>query len=728
MNAIECKKNTLSVMVLAGIAMLCATHAAQADNTVNLGSVQSTSGSGTAANSTSKKQQSAAYQAPTKAPLKATQPQSIIGQQYIQHNTAPTANYTDIASIAPSVSDIAPNGAGGMESQGLSMRGFQDGQYNVTFDGIPFADSNDFTHHSTSYFMPQDVRSITVDRGPGSASTIGDATFGGTIAVDSREPEAVAALTPYASFGSHNTHLFGLRYDTGAIQSLNGTRAYLNYKNSSTDGALTYAGQKRQNLVVKSETPIGDNTVLTLFAMYNKIHQNVPLGATLAQIQKYGSNYGLNNDPTSQAYYGYNYDELASDLEYMDIKSLLNSWTLDNKLYSYGYRHDGFNGLDPNGNTANGTIYGANNVPGQRMSNNYRSFGDIFRLERSLGPGTFKTGFWLDRQHNTRTQYEIDMTLGGLFNASSMLAATDRDMVDTLDTAQPYVEYDWKPTDRLTITPGVKYAYFHRNIDAAVNQKTGTPLSYSQSWEKALPNFSVHYQLEPNWTVYAQWAKGFLAPNLNIFYTADPSLNSVVPEQTTNTQLGTVWHSQALTLSADVYHIKFDNKIEHHKVASQTIYYNAGGATYKGVEGEATYYLGSGFSVYGNGSINSAKDTTTGNWLPNAPDRTFAAGLIFNEGGYYASLIAKHVGQRFGTGSDPSTDSKLPAYTIANLNTSYTLKNAMGPMHNATVSFQVSNLFNKSGLLDQPGTTADGTPLYWTIPGRSYMLSLSVGL
>lgn len=725
MSNFEMKKSKIAMLVLLGICSLCANAASRADTAIDLGSVQS--GSGTSATQ-KEKQTSAAHQAPTKASLKAKQPQSIIGQQYIEHNAAPTANYTDIVSIAPSVSDIAPNGPGGMESQGLSMRGFQDGQYNVTFDDIPFADSNDFTHHSTSYFMPQDVGSIIVDRGPGSASTIGDATFGGTIAVKSREPEEIVALTPYASFGSNASRLFGLRYDTGAIKSLNDTRAYFNYKNASTDGALTYSGQKRQNMVIKSETPIGDNTVVTLFGMYNKIHQNVPIGATLDQIKKYGSNYGLNNDPTSQAYYGYNYDEIAADLEYIDIKSLLGNWDIDNKLYTYGYRHDGFNGLDPNGTTPNGTIYGANNVPGQRMSMNYRSFGDIFRVARDIGPGRFKTGIWLDRQHNTRTQYEIDDTLGGAINATSLLAATDRDMADSLATAQPYVEYDWKPTRQLTITPSIKYAYFHRNIDALVNQKTGTPLNYSQTWEKALPNFSIHYAIQPNWTVYAQWAKGFLAPNLNTFFVADPSLNTVQPEETTNTQLGTVWRSHDLTLSADIYHIDFKNKVEHRKVASETIYYNAGGATYKGIEGEATYYVGGGFSVYSNGSINSAKDKTNGLWLPNAPDRTFAAGLIYNQGGYYASLIAKHVGQRFGTGSDPSTDQKLSAYTIVNLNTSYTFKSASGPLHNAKVSFQVNNLFNKSGLLDQPGTTADGTPLYWTFPGRTYMLSLSVGL
>jgi iron complex outermembrane receptor protein len=125
--------------------------------------------------------ETATDQAPTQASLVATQPQSIIGDRYIENVAASTANYSDIVKIAPSVTDVDPNGAGLMESQGLTIRGFQNGEYNVTFDGIPWGDSNDFTQHSTSYFMPQDIGQVTVDRGPGSARTLGNATFGGTL-------------------------------------------------------------------------------------------------------------------------------------------------------------------------------------------------------------------------------------------------------------------------------------------------------------------------------------------------------------------------------------------------------------------------------------------------------------------------------------------------------------------------------------------------------------------
>ena len=118
--------------------------------------------------------------APSQGSLVATQPQSIVGADFIRNNDAPAANYTDIIKFTPSVWTVDPNGPGLMENLGTSIRGFQDGQFNLTLDGIPWGDSNDFTHHSTSYFMSQDLGNVVVDRGPGNAATIGDATFGGT--------------------------------------------------------------------------------------------------------------------------------------------------------------------------------------------------------------------------------------------------------------------------------------------------------------------------------------------------------------------------------------------------------------------------------------------------------------------------------------------------------------------------------------------------------------------
>src|SRR5580700_4621718 len=214
--------------------------------------------------------------APSQGSLVATQPQSIVGADFIQNNDAPAANYTDIIKFTPSVWTVDPNGPGLMENLGTSIRGFQDGQFNVTFDGIPWGDSNDFTHHSTSYFMSQDIGNLVVDRGPGNAGTVGDATFGGTVYVQSADPKKTQGLTTLLSFGSFDTRLEGVRYDTGEISDWGGTRAFVSLKHISSDGYLTGANLDRVNGFVKIVQPVADSTEITFASNLNKVDQNPP--------------------------------------------------------------------------------------------------------------------------------------------------------------------------------------------------------------------------------------------------------------------------------------------------------------------------------------------------------------------------------------------------------------------------------------------------------------------
>ena len=86
-------------------ALATAAQASFADDVVDLGTVQNTAG---ADDSATKAKDTAAYQAPTKGSLIATQPQSVISQHYIQENAAPSSNYSDIVNIAPSVFSVDP--------------------------------------------------------------------------------------------------------------------------------------------------------------------------------------------------------------------------------------------------------------------------------------------------------------------------------------------------------------------------------------------------------------------------------------------------------------------------------------------------------------------------------------------------------------------------------------------------------------------------------------------
>jgi iron complex outermembrane recepter protein len=683
--------------------------------------------------------------APSQGSLVATQPQSIVGADFIQNNDAPAANYTDIIKFTPSVWTVDPNGPGLMENLGTSIRGFQDGQFNVTFDGIPWGDSNDFTHHSTSYFMAQDIGNLVVDRGPGNAGTLGNATFGGTVYVQSADPKKTQGFDALLSYGSFNTHLVGVRYDTGEVSNWGGLRAFISAKTISSDGYLTNANLDRSNLFLKVVQPVTESTDLTIAANLNKVRQNPPIGATLNQMAQFGVNYGYNRDPGSQGYYGYNLDKITTDYEYIGIISKVAGWTFDNKIYTYAYFHDGYNGYDvggslPNGaidtgDTPNGTVNqnlttNPNNVPGNLLINNYRSVGDIFRVSHDFGPGEVQVGGWFDHQSDERAFYDLDMTNNGAYNydmtpppgALPQAAYTERLQHNQLFSRQAYGQYVWHVIQGLDVTAGDKYVNFQRVIVAPVNQSTYLPLDYSKTWTRNLPSVDVHYKLAENWAAYAQYAKGFLAPNLNTLYVPNPTLNALQPEATTNIQLGTTWVGSGLTISADVYQINFSNLLQKSSLGANSFYYNLGGVKYKGAEAEATYIVGAGFSLYGNASSNSAHLTADNTWVPETPSRTAALGVLYNQNVWQASLIDKYVGTRFG---DSGNAYRLSAYSTADAAINYVVGPLGSALKNGKIGVTVQNIADHRSIYFQNGYSNANNPLFFTLPGRSFQVNLS---
>ena len=120
--------------------------------------------------------------APAKASLNTTEPQTIINRSYIEDSVPPTADYVTILAITPSLTGADINGPGLSDGNVKNtLRGLPDGQYGMTFDGIPFGDTNGPTHHSASYFPATTIGAIEVERGPGNAGNLGPATFGGSI-------------------------------------------------------------------------------------------------------------------------------------------------------------------------------------------------------------------------------------------------------------------------------------------------------------------------------------------------------------------------------------------------------------------------------------------------------------------------------------------------------------------------------------------------------------------
>lgn len=698
---------------------------------------------------------SAAYQAPTKAPLEAFQPTSVISQHFIENNIPPSGNYDTMVALAPSVMTIGSNGPGLAENK-VSVRGFSDGQYNVLFDGIPFADGNNFTHHTTAYYTAHDLGGISVDRGPGDASTMGYATFGGTISVDGKTPTERRGVEAYGSMGAWNTYTYGGEFNSGRMKKLNNASFVFDAGGVQSDGYQTWSGQQRYNFYGKWIQPINDHTTLTFMGLYNNLTQYVPPGATLGEIAEFGPNYGLSDNKSSQNYYKYNVDTIQTDMSYIGLNSDIGGgWTIDNKIYTYAYYHHGHNENDVNGTTqaryldsapvskgnvvACGGTYGASKMTynsgpgceyGQAMRQDYRAWGDTFSVNRDFGLAKLKLGFWLEHQTDTRQQGNINWATGQFTNQKEPL---NRLMTLENLSAQPYVQLTFRPLPNLEISPGFKYALMVRQINAPVNQKTGTPLYYNQTYGAPMPSLNVHYMVNRNWSAYLQIARGFLAPDSAYFYTPNPSANKVSPENTMNYQIGTAWQSRQFTLSGDIYYINFSNFVTSANenipgYGPMTVYYNQGGVNYYGIEGEASYHLGAGFTLFANGSLNQSKTQGTGAPIANAPDATASGGMIYEHGGLYASVIDKWIGARAGKiSSTGQAQDGLDPFNQLDVSIGYTFNHdnvRRGPP--IKLQLHVTNLADSKKVFSYAGTTAEGESMWNTQPGRGFFGSISV--
>lgn len=672
-----------------------------------------------------------ANRAPVQSSLQASQPQSVITATFIEQAVTPLADFNAVARIAPSIgSGLSGNGPGLGESK-VTLRGFQDGEYNVTYDGIPFGDTNNPTHHSTSYFPARIIGGMVIERGPGNASNLGQATFGGSINLFSKELSQDFHFSPYATFGSWNTKIRGAQIDSGPLAAMGEANLMFNASRLSSDGYQTYSAVTEDNYQFKLQRPLGSGTTITLFSTYNKIHSNVADkgGVTLSQVAKFGKNYALNNDPASQNYFGYNYNDKRTDFEYVRLQSALgNGWELDNTLYTYAYDNNTFSGQDASGATANGSKAapaGNQNVPGYNKLNSYRVNGDIVKLAKRVDAGLLRAGLWLESSTTERHTYDLDWTLG-LPNPKEATAPKNvsYEQNSSWKQYQPFVEFEWAVAPDWTVTPGLKYVHFKRELDATVNQGTRIPTVASQSYTSTLPFLSSNYRLSGQWSAYGQLARGMLVPDLSMFYVNNPSLSSPKPQTSTNYQVGSVYQGANLTLDGDLYYIDFNNKIASSGAGNDLVYFNQGGVVYKGIEGAATYYAGLGLSLHANGSLNKATAKDSGLTIGKVPASTAALGLLYKANGLYGSLLAKSVGPQYAKDGEPAAY-RIAAYTVTDLTAGYRWR-VGGALKVLKIQAGINNLFNKQDAtaisVNSKGAAFDQ---YSFVPERSWTVSLS---
>jgi iron complex outermembrane receptor protein len=701
--------------------------------------------------------------APVKASLEATEPQSIIDRKAIDQFIPVTADFTQIVNLAPSVSGTSFNGPGLGEAKTV-LRGFQDGQFNVTYDGIPWGDANGPTHHSTSFFPSSTIGAAVVDRGPGEASQLGVATFGGSINLFSPEVSDERGGSQLLSVGSWNTRMSVTKLNTGDIDQLNGAHFLFNFQELNTDGYLSHNDARAYNQLVRGVVPIVGSWKLTVLATWNqtKIHTNDNAGATLTQVGLYGKNFALDNNPANPTYFRYNFVNKHTYFNYAKLTGdVTSSLKLEDTVYSYYYKNDTESALDPTlspadiaNNTglaitqvAGGKPVANGHVPGYTKLNVYKIYGDILHLDQELPFGKIKAGVWLETADTgPRARYDYDATasLGVTPRVVDYRQKVIPGVPQYLEYLQqsgwhqyePFVDFEWKVMPQLTITPGVKFLHERIFVNADVNQKSRQPFHDSKTFEKTLYFATANYKVQDNLSVYAQYATGFLVPDISVTQVVNPQLSQLKPQESTNYQAGAVYHGSRIAFDGDIYYIDFTNKLQTVSVTDpiaglETVTFNLGGAIYKGVEGSVTFQATDRIFVFANGSINSAKAQgantlingvpvviTGGKQIAGAPKSTAALGAYYQDDNWTVSVADKYTGVSWAAEGEPAAY-KIPGYNSTDLTVTYRFGRYR-------LEGAVYNLFDSQKFTSiKPGKTVPYDQYYFQ-PERNFQASLKV--
>ena len=649
-------------------------------------------------------------------------PQSVVGEAVIHQIASPVGDFGTVANFTPSFVSTAPNGPGFDAAKNLSLRGFVDGQFNITMDGIPFADPDTFTHHSTSYFPTSVLQQVVIDRSPGGAPDLGYASFGGSINLYSETIPDEARARAFVTYGSFDTSLIGATLNTAAPRASGQTGAIATVEYSQSDGAMSESAGYKDDIFLKTVTLLGDAARLTAVYTYDRYRFYNPGSVTTTNVAEIGSSYGYNNDPDSPDYYRYSSTVRSSDFGYLKFEaSLAEAWSVEDKVYTYSYRNEGdslkgdqtsspigsgFAGVDPT------------DIGGRFTTENYRVVGNDARLAYAAGRyGTFLLGFWAEHSWQTESRVGVDLNTGLLYNVNKAAhSPVYFDFDSHMDTIQPYAQYVWQPIDPLKIRFGVRYRDVTRDFDASVvqNYLPGTDGTVSRRVSSTLPSVDATYRVAENTNILAQVSKGSLVPSQAFFYTANPAAgNQAEPETAVAYQIGVVHQTAAYGIGVDAYDINFDNYVETVVQNGDTLYLNSGSVRYRGVEAEGHVVLGAGLTAVANASLLRAtfqqSDMTSslqhaGDTIPFTPDYTGLAGLVYAEGPWAASLLAKFIGTEYQgkNGSADGSTYKVKAYSYTNATATRIFAGLPG-IERLRLTFGINNLWNSHAVTDNAG-------------------------
>jgi len=370
-------------------------------------------------------------------------------------------------------------------------------------------------------------------------------------------------------------------------------------------------------------------------------------------------------------------------------------------------------------------------------------------------------GAWIEQARHTQTGPALPFDSGGgvsdpwLFNTNQALlygngqTYQSRNWV-TVSTSTSLFAQDTirMLDDKLLLQLGVRGTQIQRDFTNYANSGSTSILGAStadynvnNTYGKVLPNIGLRYRLDEQQQVFANVAQNMRVPNNSALANLlvggqiqdgvltgatlrDPSVKM---ETSTNLDLGYRFASDKWTFAGSVYYIDFQNRIAsaYDVTANQTIDFNVGSVTTKGVELEAGYKINSNWSMYGSATYNissmkndlpltaTASLPTAGAQLPDTPNWMAGLRVSYQSNSWYGNLDMKYTGSAYST---LVNDEKMSAYTLFNGAIGYRFED-YGYLKNPSIQFNVYNIFNTNYQRISSPSGSGFTPNAVALPG-----------
>lgn len=642
--------------------------------------------------------------------LTSTQTQTRITQREILETTIPVGSVSNALVNQPNV--FTPTTTSPIVGGNIYIRGFSKSFLNVTLDGIPLNLVDNYTVYSNQIIPFGLIGSIDVKPGAGSASTIGYSNFGGSIDVNSAQPTPTANATLEGGLGSYGERKYGLTLNTGKI--LHGTTTLLGtfnrqtadgYFNRGADGSKIRSGRVSADdqFAFKLVSHVGPGTLTGLVSHTSEAF-NVIKGATLQQIGQYGPQASALTGPENPS------------------TNWMNNFKKEYNLIAY------LNYTFPVGNIAiiseqpyywNGSTYVADVPTNKPYNGNYLQkdplyrdfrFGNILKADiYATAWLSVQSGVWFDATHFVATK-PLSPLNPGYFDSPGTLH-----QVDQTYTTQPYLAFPISLTNRLTVTPGVKFSFVSRTFKDKISD-TG----YQKNWTNILPSLGVNYVLvgtkrAPALSVYGNYTRTFQPPAFSQISTSAQNFD-LAPDLADSFEAGSMWNQGVWNGKLSVFETHFLNYIQTQTISNAahptgvSAYVNSGGAIYQGVDISNSFNITPTIGAFLNIGLLDAHLTAQHTPLTYAPHQTGSAGLRY-QGGNFQSGVTVNYNSGYFINQGKSIYNNLHSYTVVSVFADYKLPVHIPHIDSAVLSVNIDNMLNKHYIVD--GGSFNGKPVYY---------------